>query len=221
MIHISPSLLSADFAVLGEQLDQVKQAGADLLHLDVMDGSFVPNITFGMPVIQSLRKISDLFFDVHIMIQRPLDYLEPLQKAGADGITFHYEAEGEVETTIRRIHQLGLKAGLALRPGTPGQVVFPFLKDLDLVLVMTVEPGFGGQAFRPEMLEKIALVRAEAVRQGREDLVVQVDGGINPETIALCAKAGADCFVAGSAVFGQADFAQAIAGLRAAAQGAQ
>lgn len=217
MVQISPSLLSADFAVLGQQLDDVKEAGADMLHLDVMDGTFVPNITFGMPVIQSLRRISDLFFDVHIMIQRPLDYIDALQKAGADMITFHYEAEGDVGETIAKIKAAGLKAGLALRPATPGEVVFPFLDQLDMVLVMTVEPGFGGQKFRPEMLDKIACVREEARRRGRDDLIVQVDGGINAETIALCARKGADCFVAGSAVFGKEDFASAIATLREAA----
>ena len=217
MVQISPSLLAADFAVLGQQLADVQEAGADMLHLDVMDGTFVPNITFGMPVIQSLRRISDLFFDVHIMIQRPLQYIDALKEAGADMITFHYEAEGDVGETIAKIKAAGLKAGLALRPATPGQVVFPYRDQLDMVLVMTVEPGFGGQKFRPEMLDKIACVRQEARRRGLEELIVQVDGGINDQTIPLCAQAGADCFVAGSAVFGKEDFAMAIAGLRAAA----
>ena len=221
MIKIAPSILSADFANLERDIHRV--SSADWLHVDVMDGCFVPNITIGVPVVKSIRRCTDLFLDVHLMIDKPVRYVEAFAQAGADLLSVHLEADHPtgIAEALRRMEACKVKKAVALRPITAARAVLPYLEGLDMVLVMTVEPGFGGQAFRPEMLEKIALVRAEAVRQGREDLVVQVDGGINPETIALCAKAGADCFVAGSAVFGQADFAQAIAGLRAAAQGAQ
>lgn len=219
-MKISPSLLAADFARLGEELKEIEAAGADMLHLDVMDGVFVPNISFGMPVIASLRKVSRLFFDVHIMIVDPVRYIDGLAKAGADGITFHVEAAEDVGAVIQRIKDRGLKAGLTLRPGTPVEEVLPWLPRLDLLLVMTVEPGFGGQSFMAGMMDKVSAVRREARRLGREDLLIQVDGGVDRDTAAACGRAGANCLVAGSAIFGKADYAAQIAAIRAAGAGA-
>ena len=149
---ISPSMLSADFARLKEELDRVKQGGADWLHIDVMDGHFVPNISFGMPVIRCIRPVSDLFFDVHIMISQPQKYITDLKKSGADLVTFHVEAEGDPAETIRMIHAEGMKAGISVKPGTPVEVLAPYLDEVELVLVMTVEPGFGGQSFMEDMM---------------------------------------------------------------------
>lgn len=219
MITISPSLLAADFAHLGEELTNIKLAGADMLHLDVMDGHFVPNISFGMPVIAALRKGSDLFFDVHIMISRPMDYLESLRDAGANLITFHCEAEGDPLETIHAIHALGCKAGISISPDTPVERVLPYLDKVELVLVMTVVPGFGGQKFRADMMPKLARVAERSRELGREDLMLQVDGGITCDTIALCAQNGANSFVAGSAIFGAQDYQGRIAALRALALG--
>lgn len=219
-MKISPSLLAADFARLGEELKEIEAAGADMLHLDVMDGVFVPNISFGMPVIASLRKVSRLFFDVHIMIVDPIRYIDSLAKAGADGITFHVEAAEDVGAVIRKIKDHGLKAGLTLRPGTPVEEVLPWLPRLDLLLVMTVEPGFGGQSFMAGMMDKVSAIRREARRLGREDLLIQVDGGVDRDTAAACGRAGANCLVAGSAIFGKADYAAQVAAIRAAGAGA-
>ena len=216
MMKISPSLLAADFARLDRELAKIEAGGADWLHLDVMDGVFVPNISFGLPVIQSLRPVSRLTFDVHLMIQNPIRYVEAFQKAGADYLTFHLESEGDPGETIEAIHAAGMKAGLSIRPGTLVERLLPYLPGLELVLIMSVEPGFGGQKFMPESLEKIAAVRAAA-----PDIHISVDGGINGETGALCRKAGADVLVAGSYVFGAENPAAAIARLKGAEDGTQ
>lgn len=210
MTQLSPSILAADFARLGEECRQVLDAGADMLHFDVMDGCFVPNISFGVPVLQSLHKaLPDAFYDVHLMIRRPLDYVDAFVKAGASCITFHLESESDPKETIATIKKAGCKAGISIKPATPAEELLPLLPELDLVLVMSVEPGFGGQKFMPEVLSKISLLR-----QAAPSLHISVDGGINGETGRLVKEAGADMLVAGSYVFGTADPAAAIASLR-------
>ena len=213
MIKLSPSILAADFARLGEQCRTVLDAGADMLHFDVMDGHFVPNISFGVPVLASLHKaLPDAFYDVHLMISDPVTYAPAFAKAGASCITFHVEAVQDVPAAIRAIRDCGVQAGISLKPGTPVESVFPLLPLVDMVLVMSVEPGFGGQAFQPAAVERIAALR-DACRAQGVNPHISVDGGINAETGALCAAAGADVLVAGSTVFSAADPAAAVAAL--------
>ena len=213
MIRISPSVLAADFAALGQAARRMEEAGADMLHIDVMDGHFVPNISIGLPVVSSLRKVSALFFDVHLMISHPLTYAERFAKAGADLITFHLESEDDPAAVIRAIREAGCQAGISVKPKTPAKAVLPYLGDVDLILVMTVEPGFGGQAFMADQLPKIREIREAAVRQGKA-LTVQVDGGIDDRTAPLVIEAGADCLVSGSYLFRAEDPRAAMTALR-------
>ena len=215
-VYIAPSILSADFKKLGEEIALVESLGAEYLHFDVMDGHFVPNISFGVPVLQSISKCHQMINDVHIMISEPKKYIEKFAEAGADIITFHYEAcedQNEVQDVIDMIHSFGIKAGMSIKPGTPVEVVQPFLEDLELVLVMSVEPGFGGQSFIPESLDKISYLRKMIDLNGYLCLV-EVDGGINEKTAKLCRDAGVDILVAGSYLFGNPDIEERMESLR-------
>ncbi|MBQ1238316.1 MAG: ribulose-phosphate 3-epimerase [Oscillospiraceae bacterium] len=216
MIQISPSILSADFSRLEQDVVDVEKGGAHMLHIDVMDGHFVPNISFGACVMQSLRPRTDLFFDVHLMISDPLTYAKDFAKAGADMITFHYEADSDPQETINEIRDLGLKVGMAIKPGTDVKVLDPFLPQLDMALVMTVEPGFGGQKFMTDMMPKVEYLRNWA-NENHKALWIQVDGGIAASTAKTVADAGADVLVAGSAVFGAPDRQEAIENILQAA----
>ena len=205
---IAPSLLSCDFSRLKSEIEEVEKAGCDWLHLDVMDGHFVPNLTIGPVVISWIRKSTRLPLDVHLMIEEPIRYLESFRKAGSDTLTVHVEACRDVSKTLEAVRKSGAQCGISLRPKTPVETLFPFLEALDLVLVMTVEPGFGGQSFMPEMLEKVRTLRSRF--RGK----ISVDGGIDPQTAPLAVAAGVDVLVAGTSIFGQKDRSQAIKELR-------
>lgn len=212
-IKISPSILSADYASLKSEIEKVKNGGADMLHVDVMDGHFVPNISIGPPVVKSIRKATDMFLDCHLMISNPYDYIDSFASSGADLIAFHVESNSDIEKTIEKITSAGVLPALVIKPGTPAESVFPYLSKIAMVLVMTVEPGFGGQSFMDAMLPKIKAIREKA-NEVNPSLMIQVDGGIVPETAKKCVDAGADVLVSGSYIFGASDTEGAISSLR-------
>lgn len=211
-ILISASILSADFSRLGEEILSAENAGVDMLHFDVMDGAFVNNISFGVPVLEAVRKCTALPLDVHLMIAEPLRFIEAFANAGADIITFHAEC-GSIDATIEKIHSFGKKAGLSIKPDTPLNVILPFLSRLENVLIMTVEPGFGGQAFLAEMTQKLTMLQ-KLVKENSYKFSIQVDGGINEKTAPIAIKAGADNLVTGSYLFAAKDMAEALKAIR-------
>ncbi len=215
MVKIAPSILSADFTHLGAEIDSIREGQADWLHFDVMDGLFVPNLSIGLPVLASVRKYTDMFLDVHLMIREPLRYVGRFCDTGADLVCIHQEADTEenIRAALREVRSRGKRAGLALKPATAWDAALPFIEDTDLILVMTVEPGFGGQKFMPQVLPKLGMLRQTLDEFGLECLL-EVDGGINPLTASLAAAAGAQVLVAGSDVFGAQDRKARIARLR-------
>ncbi|SFM65438.1 ribulose-phosphate 3-epimerase [Thermodesulforhabdus norvegica] len=215
---IAPSILSADFSRLGEEVRAVESAGADWIHVDVMDGHFVPNLTIGPPVISAIRKYSTLPFDVHLMIARPERYVEDFVAAGADWLVVHVEASVHVHRVIQQIRKAGARPGVAVNPGTPISAIEPLLDDVDMVLVMSVNPGFGGQSFIPSVVRKIEVLRKWIKERGRE-VLIEVDGGVNEKTIPVLANYDVDVYVAGTAVFAGGDYAGNISRLRKAAAG--
>ncbi len=213
MIQISPSILSADFANLERDLKRIKDAGADLAHVDVMDGHFVPNLTIGAPVVKALSKASDIPLDVHLMISDPARYIDDFAKAGSYIITIHYECDSDIRATLQKIRSYGIKAGLSIKPGTDVSVLSEVIDLCDLILIMSVEPGFGGQKFMPESLERLKATRA-IIEASNSSCLLEIDGGVSPANSTAIIEAGADVLVAGSAVFGAEDMAATIEALR-------
>ncbi|MEH7075002.1 ribulose-phosphate 3-epimerase [Neobacillus drentensis] len=213
MVKIAPSILSADFSKLGEEIIAVEKGGADYIHIDVMDGHFVPNITIGPLIVEAIRPITKLPLDVHLMIENPDQYIEAFAKAGADYITVHVEACRHLHRTIQNIKSYGIKAGVVLNPATPVESIQHIIGDIDMVLLMSVNPGFGGQKFIPEVLPKIRKVKEMADQKGL-NIEIEIDGGVNSETARLCMEAGANVLVAGSAIYNQEDYAKAISLIR-------
>lgn len=219
MIKISPSILSCDYGKMAEELNCMEGCKVELMHIDVMDGHFVPNITLGAPVVKCIKKYTSVPFDVHLMISNPIDYVDDFCKAGADLISFHIESNSPVQETIDKIRSNGVGAAIAIKPKTPAEEVLPYLDKLSMVLVMTVEPGFGGQSFMYDMMEKVSFLRGEIRKRGLA-VDIEVDGGINKDTIAVAAKAGANVFVSGSALFSSEDRAGAVAQFKSIAENA-
>ena len=217
MVNLAPSILSADFSKLGEEIKEVERAGADWIHVDVMDGHFVPNITMGPLVVDAIRPITDLPLDVHLMIENADQYVEAFAKAGADYITVHVEANPHLHRTLQKIRQAGAKPGVVLNPHTPVSAIEPILEEIDLVLFMTVNPGFGGQQFIPSVLKKVEELKA-IIDERQLSIDIEIDGGINDETVKDAVKAGANVFVAGSAIFGKEDRESALQAIKRAGE---